>query len=99
MNVALAALSGEEQGVVLDPRVAVALSSVSNELRLATQARKRLKTDYEAAAACRKVGMCCKQLREARMVYWHSKGLTADDLALLVTLGSVLPAARGADPP
>ena len=55
---ALAALSGEEQGVVLDPHIAVALSSVSNELRLATQARKQLKTDYEAAAAlCRKVGM------------------------------------------
>ena len=40
MNVALAALSGEEQGVVLDPHIAVAFSSVSNELRLATQARK-----------------------------------------------------------
>ena len=100
VNVALAALSGEEQGVVLDPHIAVALSSVSNELRLATQARKQLKTDYEAAAAlCRNVGMSCKQLREARVVYCYSKGLTADDLALLVTLGSVLPAARGADPP
>ena len=73
MNVALAALSGEEQGVVLDPHIAVALSSVSNELRLATQARKQLKTDYEAAAAlCRNVGMSCKQLREARVVYWYS---------------------------
>ena len=73
VNVALAALSGEEQGVVLDPHIAVALSSVSNELRLATQARKQLKTDYEAAAAlCRNVGMSCKQLREARVVYWYS---------------------------
>ena len=54
VNVALAALSGEEQGVVLDPHIAVALSSVSNELRLAMQARKQLKTDHEAAAAlCR----------------------------------------------
>ena len=41
---ALAALSGDEQGIVfvqlcnvLDPGVAVALSSVSNELRTATQ--------------------------------------------------------------
>ena len=43
--------------------------------------------------------MSCKQLREARVVYWYSKGLTADDLAVLGTLGSVLPVAGEADPP
>ena len=42
---------------------------------------------------CLKVGMrSCKELREAKEVYWGGKGLTAADLALLGTLGSVLPA-------
>ena len=63
---ALAALSGDEQGIVfvqlcnvLDPRLAVALSSVSNELRTATQALlPQLRTDHEAAAAlCLKLGI------------------------------------------
>ena len=100
---ALSKLSGDEQGIlfvqlcnVLDPGIAVALSSVSNELRTATRVPlQQLKTDHEAAAAlCRKLGMSCKQLREAKEVYsWH-KGLTADDLKLLGTLGSVLPALK-----
>ena len=34
----------------------------------------------------------CKALREAKEVNCHNKGLTADELALLGTLGSVLPA-------
>jgi len=99
---ALAALSGDEQGIVftqlcnvLDPRLAVALSSVNNELRTATQeGRQQLRADHEAAAAlCLKVGLRgCKELREAKEVSWINKGLAADDLALLGTLGSVLPA-------
>jgi hypothetical protein len=99
---ALAALSGDEQGIVfvqlcnvLDPRLAVALSSINNELRTATQeGRQQLRADHEAAAAlCLKVGLrSCMALREAKEVYWYNKGLTADELALLGTLGSVLPA-------
>ena len=71
-------LSGDEQGIlftqlcnVLDPRLAVALSSISNELRTATQeGRQQLRADHEAAAAlCRKLGMqSCKALREATRV-------------------------------
>jgi len=99
---ALAALSGDEQRIVftqlcnvLDPRPAVALSSANNELRTATQeGRQQLRADHEAAAAlCLKVGLRgCKELREAKMVWSLNKGLTADELALLGTLGSVLPA-------
>ena len=41
----------------------------------------------------RKVGMrSCKALREAKVLGWVFKGLTAADLTLLGTLGSVLPA-------
>ena len=63
---ALSTLSGDEQGIlfvqlcnVLDPGIAVALSSVSNELRAATRAPlQQLKTGHEAAAAlCRKLGI------------------------------------------
>ena len=99
---ALSKLSGDEHGIlfvqlcnVLDPGIAVALSSVSNELRAATRVPlQQLKTDHEAAAAlCRKLGhRNCKALREAKVVYWCNKGLTADELKLLGTLGSVLPA-------
>ena len=99
---ALSKLSGDEQGIVftqlcnvLDPGVAVALSSVSNELRTATLALlPQLRADHEAAAAlCRKMGLrSCKELREAKWFHWHNKGLTAADLTLLGTLGSVLPA-------
>ena len=99
---ALAALSGDEQCIifsqlcnVLDAGVAVAFSSTSSELRALTQApRQQLRADYEAAAALgRKLGKrSCKELREAKSVdSWH-KGLSADDLATLGTLGSVLPA-------
>ena len=56
---ALAALSGDEQRIlfvqlcnVLDPGVAVALGSVSNELRTATQALlPQLRADHVAAVA------------------------------------------------
>ena len=99
---ALSKLSGDEAGIifvqlcnVLDPRVAVYLSSASNELRTATQVLLRqLRTDHEAAAAlCRKAGLqSCKELREAKEVTWYNAGLAAADLALLGTLGPVLPA-------
>ena len=99
---ALAALSGDEQLVifsqlcnVLDPGVAVAFGSASNELRALTQApRQQLQADHEAAAALgRKAGMrSCKELREANWVGWSRRGLSSDDLAFLGTLGSVLPA-------
>jgi hypothetical protein len=73
----------------------VALSSVNNELRTATRAPlQQLQADHEAAAAlCRKLGYRnCKELREANEVYCNRKGLTADEMKLLGTLGSVLPA-------
>jgi len=99
---ALSKLSGDEQGIlfvqlcnVLDPGVAVALASVSNELRTATRVPlQQLKTGHEAAAAlCRKLGLRnCKALREAKYVDCQGKGLTADEMKLLGTLGSVLPA-------
>ena len=99
---ALAALSGDEQRIIfvqlcnpLDPGVAVAFSSTSSELRALTQApRQQLKADNEVAAVLgRKAGKrSCKELREAKEVSWHHTGLSSDDLALLGTLGSVLPA-------
>ena len=99
---ALAALSGDEQSIifaqlcnVLDPGVAVAFASTNTELWTLTQApRQQLQADHEAAAALgRKAGKrSCKELREARRVEWFHKGLSSDDLALLGTLGSVLPA-------
>ena len=92
---ALSALSGDEQGIlfvqlcnVLDPGIAVALSSVNNELRTATWVPlEQLKSDHEAAAAlCHKLGhRNCKELREAKVVYWFYKGLTADEMKLLGT--------------
>jgi len=104
---ALSALSGDEQGIlfvqlcnVLDPGIAVALSSVSNELRAATLAPlQQLKTGHEAAAAlCRKLGhRNCKELREAKGLRWSNMGITADELKLLGTLGSVLPALQVLD--
>ena len=81
---------------VLDPGAAVAFSSASHGLWAATQALlPQLKADHEAAAAfCRKLGMRgCKELREAKEVdCWYHRGLTAIELGLLLTLGSVLPA-------
>eukprot|EP00964_Phaeocystis_antarctica_P064704 scaffold38950_cov68-Phaeocystis_antarctica.AAC.9 len=99
---ALSKLSGDEQRIlftqlcnVLEPRTAVYLSCASNELRTATQALlPQLRADHEAAAAlCLKAGLrSCKELREAKKVSWYDKGLSAADLALLGTLGSVMPA-------
>ena len=99
---ALAALSGDEQGIIfsqlcnaLDTRVAVAFSSTSSELRALTQApRQQLRADHEVAAALgRKMGMrSCKELREATVVNCSRKDLSMDELATLGTLGSVLPA-------
>ena len=80
---------------VLDPRTAVALSGVSSELRTATQeGRQQLKAEREATAALGlKLGLrSCRELREAKEINWCSKELTAADLELLGTLGSVLPA-------
>jgi len=104
---ALAALSGDEQLVifvqlcnVLDPGFAVAFSSTNNELWTLTQAeRQQLRADYEWATAlaskaskASKAGKrSCKELREAEKVIWYYRGLSSDDLALLGTLGSVLP--------
>ena len=98
---ALAALSGDEQRVIfvqlcnaLDPGVAVAFGSASSELWELTQApRQQLQADHEAAAALgRKAGKrSCKELREAKRLKWHRKGLSSHDLALLGKLGSVLP--------
>jgi hypothetical protein len=97
----MAALRGDEQRIifsqlcnVLDPRAAVAFGSASSELRALTQAdRQQLSADYEAATALgHKAGKgSCKELREAKAVGWHYAGLSFDDLALLGTLGSVLP--------
>ena len=105
---ALLSLSGDEQRIlfpqlcnVLEPGVAVALSSVSNELREPTLALlQQLRADHEAAAAlCRKMGLwSCKELREAKEVkLWEDKGLSSDDFATLGTLGSVLPALERLD--
>ena len=96
---ALSKLSDDEQRIlftqlrnVLEPRRAVYLSSVSNALREPTLALlQQLKADHEVAAALRrKMGMSCKELREAKKV--SDKGLSVADLATLGSLGSVLPA-------
>ena len=88
----------------LDPRVFVDLSGASKGLRALTQALlQQLKADHEAAAAlCLKVGLQLlkagsatpKELREAKKFKCHAGKdyLSADDLGLLGTLGSVLPA-------
>ena len=88
----------------LDPRVFVDLSGASKGLRALTQALlQQLKADHEAAAAlCLKVGLQLlkagsatpKELREAKKFTCHAGKdyLSADDLGLLGTLGSVLPA-------
>ena len=104
---ALAALSGDEQLVIfvqlcnpLDPGVAVAFGSVNSELLELTQApRQQLQADHEAAAALGRKARkrSCKELSEAKRVAWNHKGLSSDDLALLGTLGSVLPALEQLD--
>ena len=78
----------------LDPRVAVALSSVCNALRTATRALlEGLRARHEMAAAfCLKLGRrSCKRLREAKYIF-SLRGLIPDDLLYLGTLGSLLPA-------
>ena len=102
---ALSKLSGDEQCIIwtelcnpLDPGIAMALSSTNNELRTATRVPlQQLQADHEAAAAlCRKLRYRnCKALHGAKGVIWRHAGLSSDDLALLGTLGSVLPALKG----
>jgi hypothetical protein len=100
---ALSKLSGDEQGIILgqlrntlEPRLAMYFSSASTELRalLTPAVRQQLRADYEVAAAlCVKMGIpSCKELREATEVDCFDRGLSADDLATLGLLGSVLPA-------
>ena len=99
---ALSKLSGDEQRIifgqlcnVLDPRLAVYLSSTSKGLQEPTQALlQQLKADHEVAAVlCLKAGArSCKELREAKVVDLWKRGCSAEDLATLGTLGSVLPA-------
>ena len=78
----------------LEPLVAVYLSSASHGLWALTPALlQQLRADYEVAIRlCRKLGLpSCKVLREAKEFDCCGRGLTAD-LALLGTLGLVLPA-------
>ena len=107
---ALSKLSGDEQGIILgqlrnalEPRLVMYFSSASKELRalLTPAVQQQLRADYEAATAlCRKMGMwSCKKLREATVVEWHEKRLSAADLATLAKLGSVLPALDWLDSP
>ena len=80
---ALAALSADEQRIVLlqlcnalEPRVAVAFSSVSRGLWASTHALlQQLRDDHEAATAlCHKVGMrSCKELREVGHLSLYAK--------------------------
>ena len=89
---------------VLDPRAAVALSRASHGIRAAAQALlPQLKAYHKAAVAlCLKLRerrgstdralRSCKELREAKEIYWWRKVFTAADLATLAKLGSVLPA-------
>ena len=82
---------------VLEPCVAVDFSSACRGQRALTQGlRQQLRTEHEVAAMlCLKMGMrSCKELREAKMINWFNTSLTAADLALLGTLGSLLPAHR-----
>ena len=100
---AFSKLSGDEQGIILgqlrnalEPRLVMYFSSASKELRalLPPAARRQLRADYKKATAlCRKASMrSCKELREAKEIYWWHKVFTAADLATLAKLGSVLPA-------
>ena len=78
----------------LQPRLPVYLSSASRGLRASLQAPlQQLKADHAAATAlCSKMGLrSCKELREAKDVLSHNRGLSAADLATLGRLGSVLP--------
>ena len=75
----------------LEPRFAMDFSSANRGLWAVTQAlRQQLRDEYEAAAALGlKAGLrSCKELREAKEVYWDNTGLSAADLALLGTLAT-----------
>ena len=87
----------------LYPRYAVDFSSVSKGLRELMQRvgegagkspLEQLKEENAAAAAlCRKAGVWnWKALREATLIFWNNKGLSATDLVTLGKLSSVLPA-------
>ena len=78
----------------LEPCIAVYLSGANHELwALTHEDRQQLRADHELAVAlCRRMGTSCKALREARRLTRLNFGLRATDLALLGTLGSVLPA-------
>ena len=75
----LSAMSGDEGGMIfsqlcdaLEPRIAVAFSSVSHGMRESTQAQRlQLRAEHEAAAAlCLKVSRrSCKELREAKELF------------------------------
>ena len=85
---------------VFEPRFAVDFSSASSELWALTQElRQQLRAEHEAVAAlCRKLVLwSCKDLREAKKIYGNGGRLQCHllspaDLALLGTLGSMLPA-------
>ena len=88
-------LSHDALGVIVDgladplqPVVAVALSSTCLGLRTPLQAALEvLKGRHERAVAlCRKMGTSCVAMRDAEMLDWCAKGLTADDVATLGTL-------------
>ena len=95
---ALSNLSGDEQGIILgqlcntlEPHLAMNFTSACTELRalLTPLVRQQLRA---ATALCLKMGMRCKELREATKVSLEDTGLSATELATLSTLGSVLPA-------
>ena len=98
----LSSLGEDVKGIIfsqlrnaLNPRVAVNFSSTNSELRVLTGALlQQLRADHEMAAALgRKARMqSCKELREAKKIEWYYARLSSADLALLGTLGSVLPA-------
>ena len=95
-------LSGDEVGTifghlcnVLDPRVALDFSSASLGLwELTQELRQQMRAEHAVVVAlCLKVSIrSCKELREAKLLDWQRKGLSATDLTTLGTLASVLPA-------
>jgi len=99
----MGALNGDEQFIIfshlcstLEPGFAVAFSSTNSELWALTAAqRQQLQDDYEAATAL-SLKLCmrsCKDLREKDELF-GLKRLSSDDLCLLGTLGSMLPALK-----
>eukprot|EP00964_Phaeocystis_antarctica_P148437 scaffold115282_cov63-Phaeocystis_antarctica.AAC.3 len=99
---ALSKLSADEHGIILsqllnplEPRLVVYFSSASSGLRLllTPALQQQLRADHEVAAAlCLKVGLrSCKELRKAKNICWENKRFSAEELATLGSLGSVLP--------